>query len=503
MDRFCCQVSPLDPLSLTQPPLYYDMENLIGKMSKSVPLIINDNVNAKWNRFQETAYSADTDRESSLRNRPTTNFFFDEGFSDNAFENDNEDDAELDEWTPPDSDLIQKMVSQIEYYLSDENLVKDAFLLKHVKRNKMGYVNIKLLTSFKKMKHFTKDWRVTAFALRHSANLEVNEEGNKVRRKVPVPESLLTQVPSRVLLVWNLPDAATVDNPSTLKTNSIESAVVILGAFGTISTLRIIRPGKDLPTEIRKYAYKYPELGSKECVLVEYEDLEAAGRAYHELSGAHSTMKVLLVGKGSRKKASAEASAIEDRAIAKGTTALGRRMEQLQNGGEDSSAYSSSESECTPLSPMPTQQLYQSQVLSPYSNLLLGMSPRSNPRSSPWSSPRSSPRILQPAPAVHRVSPLLASEVWKSPETSPELCRRYLDYSSDSSSNPGSPWVQRRKLAAARASSLEGSPRQSPLVLKRVLNGESLPPGVIRFPHGPDGTKGFHNSIGRGKLIFK
>lgn len=65
--------------------------------------------------------------------------------------NENDEDIDPDDWMSPDADLIKKMVSQIEYYLSDENLSKDAFLLKHVRRNKMGYVNIKLLTSFKKV----------------------------------------------------------------------------------------------------------------------------------------------------------------------------------------------------------------------------------------------------------------------------------------------------------------------------------------------------------------
>lgn len=51
----------------------------------------------------------------------------------------------------PDQQLIQRIVSQVEFYLSDENLAKDAFLLKHVQKNKMGFVSIKLLTSFKKV----------------------------------------------------------------------------------------------------------------------------------------------------------------------------------------------------------------------------------------------------------------------------------------------------------------------------------------------------------------
>lgn len=61
--------------------------------------------------------------------------------------------GELEEerWKPPDPELIQKLVTQIEYYLSDENLEHDAFLLKHVRRNKLGFVSVKLLTSFKKV----------------------------------------------------------------------------------------------------------------------------------------------------------------------------------------------------------------------------------------------------------------------------------------------------------------------------------------------------------------
>lgn len=55
------------------------------------------------------------------------------------------------EWTPPDAELVRKLVEQIEFYLSDENLERDAFLLKHVRRNRLGYVSVKLLTSLKKV----------------------------------------------------------------------------------------------------------------------------------------------------------------------------------------------------------------------------------------------------------------------------------------------------------------------------------------------------------------
>uniref|UniRef100_K7FPM5 La ribonucleoprotein 6, translational regulator n=1 Tax=Pelodiscus sinensis TaxID=13735 RepID=K7FPM5_PELSI len=100
-------------------------------------------------------------------------------------ENDGDD---LDQdWKPPDNELIQKLIMQVEYYFSDENLEKDAFLLKHVRRNKMGYVSVKLLTSFKKVKQLTRDWRTTAYALKYSDTLEMNEDSRKVRRNTPVP----------------------------------------------------------------------------------------------------------------------------------------------------------------------------------------------------------------------------------------------------------------------------------------------------------------------------
>ena len=61
------------------------------------------------------------------------------------------------EWTPPDEELKNKIIKQVEFYFSDANITKDAFLLKHVRRNKEGYVSLKLITSFKKVKSLSKD----------------------------------------------------------------------------------------------------------------------------------------------------------------------------------------------------------------------------------------------------------------------------------------------------------------------------------------------------------
>ena len=82
--------------------------------------------------------------------------------------------------TEIDPDLRKRIVEQVEFYFSDDNIMKDKFLLKHIWRNKQGYVSIKLLSSFKRVKALTKDWQVVCKALRSSDILEVSESSTKV-----------------------------------------------------------------------------------------------------------------------------------------------------------------------------------------------------------------------------------------------------------------------------------------------------------------------------------
>ncbi|XP_046870701.1 la-related protein 6-like [Hypomesus transpacificus] len=411
----------------------------------------------------------------------------DDKFINRLVYNENDYDIELDDWAAPDANVSRKMVAQIEHYLSDDNLVKDTFLLKHVRRNKMGYVNVKLLTSFKKMKHLTKDWRITAYALQHySSKLELNKEGNKVRRKDPVPESLLAQVPSKFLLVWNLSDVSPNSDTKVPRPHSstMETAISILEPFGSICTVKVFRPGRELPPEVQRNSYRYPELCSQESFLVEYEDLEGAGRAYNQLSQLEGSVKVILIGKTLKKKAGLDL--VEEKCNCKGVAIVNRRMNQLQYRGDDSSAYSSSESEVA--SPLHIPHFSSGQVCS-------------SPWNSPRSSPRSSPRILRTSlPAVPRASPLLVSEVWRSPDTSPELNRRNHDNATNIG-NIQKPWAQRREISGVQASMLDDSSiRQSRLGNKRM--GDTLPSGIVRFPYGPDGTRGFHITKVERRLLY-
>ncbi|PKK19451.1 la-related protein 6-like, partial [Columba livia] len=178
----------------------------------------------------------------------------------------------------PDPQLVQRIVSQVEFYLSDENLAKD-------------------------VKYLTRDWRLTLYALRFSELLEVNEEGTKVRRRVPIPESLLSIPPSKLLLAWELLPHEQ-DTLSPPQKNFLETITRMFSPFGAITSIRILRPGRKLPSDVRKYASRFPELLSRCCALVEYESLESARRALEELGhpGGRSIRVVQLSGKVSKKK---------------------------------------------------------------------------------------------------------------------------------------------------------------------------------------------------------
>uniref|UniRef100_A0ACB8E5V2 La- protein 6 n=1 Tax=Sphaerodactylus townsendi TaxID=933632 RepID=A0ACB8E5V2_9SAUR len=412
----------------------------------------------------------------------------------------NGEDNSVHSWTPPDHDLISKLVAQIEYYFSDENLEKDAFLLKHVRRNKMGYVSVKLLTSFKKVKHLTRDWRTTAHALKYSEILELNEDNRKVRRNTPIPVFPSENLPSKMLLIYDIqpaPDRHPEDERQEngcLQEKTMENLLKAFVKFGIISSVRILKPGRDLPPDIKRFSGRYSQVGTKECAIVEFEEVDAAIKAHEAmcLLDRETDMKVLLIGmKPPKKKVQKDKTREEDpgKGLAK-TRSLNKRVEELQFTGDESSANSSSEPESDPMSPVAGRRSSASNKLSPTAYQNNHLSPNVSPRSSPWNSPSSLRK-------VSRISPL-AEDNRLCLSTSPEMLRRCSDYSSDSSVTPSSsPWVQRRRQAQTLTQ--EKSPVGSPMLSPKIQNAARLPMGVLRLPRGPDGTRGFHSGCERNK----
>ncbi|NWI53420.1 LARP6 protein, partial [Calyptomena viridis] len=417
----------------------------------------------------------------------------------------NDDDSDQN-WKPPENDLIQKLIAQIEYYFSDENLEKDAFLLKHVRRNKMGYVSVKLLTSFKKVKHLTHDWRTTAYALKYSHTLELNDDNKKVRRNTPVPLFPSENVPTRMLLVYDIHMISELqaqkinkqEENGHMQERIMEHLLKAFVTFGVISSVRIVKPGRDLPPDIRRVSNQYTQLGTQECAIIEFEEVDAAVRAHDFMCAENrdTGMKVVLIGtKPPKKKVPKDKNRDEDSSKSlKKTRSLNKRVEELQFVGDESSANSSSDPESNPTSPLSGRKRTATNTtsnLSPIVHPNNHLSPNVSPRSSPWNSPSSLRKVTKKSP--------LAEDSKLNPSTSPEIPRKCTDYSSDSSTTPsGSPWVQRRK---AQTLTQEKSPVSSPLLVRKIQNADGLPVGVLRLPKGPDGTKGFHNGCERRKAV--
>ncbi|XP_074862832.1 la-related protein 6 [Carettochelys insculpta] len=416
-------------------------------------------------------------------------------------ENDGDDSNQ--DWKPPDNELIQKLVTQVEYYFSDENLEKDAFLLKHVRRNKMGYVSVKLLTSFKKVKNLTRDWRTTAYALKYSDILELNEDSRKVRRNTPVPVFASENLPSKMLLVYDihliseLQDLSKNQENGCMQEKMMEHLLKTFINFGVISSVRILKPGKDLPPDVKRFSARYTQLGTEECAIVEFEEVDAAIKA-HEImcieQNNKTGMKVVLIGmKPPKKKVVKDKNHDEDpsKSVNK-TRSLNKRVEELQYVGDESSANSSSDPESNPTSPLSGRKTTPTNKLSPTTYQNNHLSPNVSPRSSPWNSPSSLRKVAKKSP--------LAEDGKLNPSTSPEISRKRADYSSDSSITPSSsPWVQRRRQV--QTVTQEKSPLSSPMLARKIQNADGLPVGVLRLPKGPDGTKGFHNGCKRNKPV--
>lgn len=79
----------------------------------------------------------------------------------------------------PIEQLKQSLLVQLEYYFSRENLANDAYLISQMDNDQ--YVPIWTVANFNLVKKLTKDIKLITEVLRESPNVQVDEEGQKVR----------------------------------------------------------------------------------------------------------------------------------------------------------------------------------------------------------------------------------------------------------------------------------------------------------------------------------
>ncbi|GFY54851.1 la-related protein 6 [Trichonephila inaurata madagascariensis] len=177
-----------------------------------------------------------------------------------------------DDFIAPSDELRNKILKQVEYLFSDSNLPKDKFLLKHICRNKEGYVSLKLISSLRKVKALTKDWKVVAYSLEKSEKLQMNSEKTKIRRLEPLPESAEETNMKKVIVIKKSSD-----------TISTEEVKAFLMKFGVIIDVLVMNSKSHMCDVLfKKYMSSFKSTSSFTFAIAEFSNAEEASLAiYH------------------------------------------------------------------------------------------------------------------------------------------------------------------------------------------------------------------------------
>jgi len=388
-----------------------------------------------------------------------------------------------DEGLQSDNELLQKIITQVEYYFSDENLVKDSFLMQRINRDKRGYVDLKLIASFKKMKKLTRDVDVIAAALRSSKKLEINKVGTMVRRTAPLPVTKEEAAAFKTVVAVNFCETS----------NLAEQ----FGLCGAVSRVRVVPKNDTVPSDVRKHLRRSLDDGGHAVTaiaLIEYSDDKCAQAACETLTDSsdwrHGLHVSMLVARPLEKKSSSnklspmkESSGVkstpervEDEMrslqIHKKTNKKNRsRIEAVLQ--HESAGCSSSGSETE------SQEEQIERKVSGSKNRPRVSSPKGG------NSPASRSNVARSILARHKVA--LADDL-RGEVRARSGSTGAIEYNSHGIS----PWVQRRLQAAKQESkSAEGSMTDlsagDTVSMSKVADVIS----VLRQPRGPDGTRGF------------
>jgi len=156
--------------------------------------------------------------------------------------------------------LLSLIRQQVEFYFSEENLPKDVFLLKQIEKDKTkeGFVSLKVIAGFPKMKRLTHDLGAIREAVEQSELVVLSVDGLSLKRKIPLilPEDTTEK---RTLYVTRLP-----------KDCDRESLMLVFSEFGTVVRL-------DLPMDKKTGEHKG-------MAFVEYRVEEELHKALEEFT---------------------------------------------------------------------------------------------------------------------------------------------------------------------------------------------------------------------------
>lgn len=103
-----------------------------------------------------------------------------------------------------------EILTQVEFYFGDANLPTDKFLMKAVRKDPDGWVDLSLIAGFARMKKLSKDIEVIVAALQPSGLLELSEDRTQLRRTTPLPAADTSA--RRTVVVENLDRDVSIDS---------------------------------------------------------------------------------------------------------------------------------------------------------------------------------------------------------------------------------------------------------------------------------------------------
>lgn len=127
----------------------------------------------------------------------------------------------------PDSEEALPILQQVEFYFSNSNYPRDKFLRAQAATNEEGYVPLQVVNSFARLKVFGVDTTTLAAIMRKSTQLQVSEDGTKIKRVAPLPEKDDWAARAVYTKGWTK-EAATIEEVSK-----------VMGQFGTVKSVRI------------------------------------------------------------------------------------------------------------------------------------------------------------------------------------------------------------------------------------------------------------------------
>lgn len=162
----------------------------------------------------------------------------------------------------------QQILQRANPLMNMMNINPNIFAQYHLQQQ-MQLQNLQRMLEAQKL--FAKSQARQSPAPKRKQNSRKNSRQN-VREEVNISEEDKI-IPHRRILAINLP----------ANCQTIEQVTSVFHPYGDVTVVRVLKPGKNLPSEIKAWCRKIPDLGRTCCALVDFETARAAKFAVHVL----------------------------------------------------------------------------------------------------------------------------------------------------------------------------------------------------------------------------